>query len=124
LLQADRGLCDRDHSLAFNGWSRVAIPRSAETSVVGSQRHTLLDPKFGSLYPELPAGHWLPAWKAASRRAERLWQEEGPEALIADRLLPDEHFRFKGGQRRSSGWYIAPERLTDPTGVDVGNGDR
>jgi hypothetical protein len=86
---------------------------------MASHRIALLDPKFGSLYPEIPAGHWLPAWQAATRRAERLWWEVGADALIEGRLLPDEHFRFKGGRPRPSSWYPSPERLSDPTSVEL-----
>jgi hypothetical protein len=83
-------------------------------------RVTRLDPKFGSLYPEIPAGHWLPAWDAATRRAERLWREAGADALLQDRVLPDEHFQFRGGKPRSAGWYVEPERLSDPTRAEIG----
>jgi hypothetical protein len=34
---------------------------------------------------------------------------------MRDRLLSDEHFEFQGGEPRSSGWYVSPERLSDPT---------
>ena len=85
-------------------------------------RRTRLDPKFGSLYPEIPAGHWLPAWQAATRRAERLWREQGPEALLEDRLLSDKHFQFRGGIPRPGGRYVVPERLTDPTRAEIGSG--
>ena len=87
---------------------------------VGPLRRTRLDPKFGSLYPEIPAGHWIPAWQAATRRAERLWREVGPEALLGDRILPEEHFQFRGGRPRSAGWYVEPERLSDPTPAEAG----
>jgi hypothetical protein len=59
------------------------------------------------------ADHWLPAWQAAMRRAERVWRETGADALLRGRLLPDEHFEFKGGKPRPVDWYIAPERLSD-----------
>jgi hypothetical protein len=39
----------------------------------------------------------------------------GVKALIQDRLLPEEHFRFLGGDPRPSDWYPTPERLSDPT---------
>jgi hypothetical protein len=90
---------------------------------VGEQRRVMLDPQFGSLYPELKAGEWLPAWEAAVRRAEHLWRDLGAEALIRDRVLPDEHFRFRGGTPRDSGWYVIPERLSDPTPAEVGDAE-
>ncbi len=73
----------------------------------------MLDPRFGSLYPEMPAGFWLPAWEAMIRRAERLWRDVGADALVEGRLLPDGHFHFRGGKPRGSEWCGAPERLSD-----------
>jgi len=65
------------------------------------------------MYPELPAGEWLPAWEASMQIAERLWQEGGVGALVRDRLLRPEHFDFQGGTPRSPDWYVTPERLSD-----------
>lgn len=87
---------------------------------MGLLRRTRLDPKFGSLYPEIPAGHWIPAWQAATRMAERLWREAGPEALLEGRILPEEHFQFCGGRSRGANWYVTPERLSDPTPAEIG----
>jgi hypothetical protein len=83
-------------------------------------RRTRLDPKFRELYPEIPAGQWMPAWHVAIRRAERLWQDAGADALLAGRVLPDEHFEFRGGSGRPPGWYVEPERLSDPTRAEIG----
>jgi len=85
-------------------------------------RCTRLDPKFGSLYPEIPAGHWMPAWQAATRRAEWLWREVGAEALLEGRLLTEEHFQFRGGTPRKAGREVVPERLTDPTVAEISGG--
>jgi len=82
-------------------------------------RRTRLDPKFGSLYPEIPAGHWLPASQAATRRAERLRREAGPQALLEGRILPEEHFQFRGGRSRGASWYVTAERLSDPTPAEI-----
>ena len=86
--------------------------RSGET--VRGLRLALLDKKFGALYPEIPADHWIPAWQAAMRRAFGVWRDVGPDGLVQDRLLPDEHFQFRGGKPRPNGWYLQPERLSDP----------
>lgn len=86
------------------GWFVVSDPRQAR-----------LNPKFGWLYPELPAGEWQPAWQAAMQVAERLWREDGSDALVRDRLLPPEHFDFQGGSPRSVDWYVTTERLSDAT---------
>jgi hypothetical protein len=82
-------------------------------------RRTRLNPQYKALYPEIPAGQWIPAWDAATRRAERLWREVGPDALLRGRVLPDDHFEFRGGTPRSAGWYVEPERLSDPTRAEV-----
>jgi hypothetical protein len=47
------------------------------------------------------------------RRADRVWRDAGPDALISGRLLPDEHFRFRGGKPRGLAWLPVPERLSD-----------
>jgi hypothetical protein len=86
---------------------------------VVSLRYAKVVPKYGSLYPELPSGQWMPAWDAAMRRAQRVWREAGPEALVYTRLLPDEHFEFHGGKPRPSDWYVKPERLSDPTPAEI-----
>ena len=90
-------------------------PIEFEGDGVGSLRRAMLDPQFRTMYPEIPAGYWMPAWQAAMRRADRVWLEAGVKALIQDRLLPEEHFRFLGGDPRPSDWYPTPERLSDPT---------
>ena len=78
-----------------------------------------LDPQYASLYPEIPPGKWLPAWQAASRRAERVWLEAGADALVERRLLSDQHFHFRGGSARPVSWYVNPERLSDPTPAEL-----
>ena len=78
-------------------------------------RYTRLVGRFRHQYPELPADYWIPAWDAAMRRAERVWREAGADALVYRRLLPDEHFDFRGGKPRAMTWHPAPERLSDPT---------
>jgi hypothetical protein len=98
------------------GRNHHTSPIRSEGDGVGSLRRAMLDPKFRTIYPEIPAGHWIPAWQAAMRRADRLWLEAGAEALIQNRILPEEHFRFLGGDPRPSDWYPTPERLSDPTG--------
>jgi hypothetical protein len=83
---------------------------------VSDLRQARLKPKFGRLYPELPVKEWLPASQAALQIAERLWHEDEIETLVRDRLLPAEHFDFRGGTPRSANWYVTAERLSDATG--------
>jgi hypothetical protein len=89
---------------------------------VSRPRITRLNPQFGSLYPEIPAGHWITAWEATKRRADRVWRQEGAEALIHSRLLPEDHFQFLGGQPRPKGLDFRPERLSDPTAAELPEG--
>jgi hypothetical protein len=78
-----------------------------------NQRRTMLKPEFAELYPELPVGEWLDALDAAMRRAERLWFELGPAALVSGRILSDEHFEFAGGKKRKNGQPRTLERMGD-----------
>jgi hypothetical protein len=82
---------------------------------VFEQRLAVLDPKFAALYPDIPAGEWLPALKAAAWHADRLWLDQGREGLCLNRVLSDQHFRFRGGTPRRPGWYVSAERLCDRT---------
>jgi hypothetical protein len=86
-----------------------------EGLLMSDLRQTRLNPSFGWLYPELPAGQWLPARQAAMQIADRLWLQDGSEALVRDRLLPQEYFEFQGGTPRSVDWYVTAERLSDAT---------
>jgi hypothetical protein len=78
-----------------------------------AERLTMLDLRCAELYPEIPAGVWLNAWRTAMRRAEGVWFEHGSAALVAERLLCDEHFRFRGGEPRAPGAPEVFQRLSD-----------
>jgi DNA-binding SARP family transcriptional activator len=65
-------------------------------------------------------GLWCDATAFSTRRAERLWREAGPEALLEGRILPEDHFQFRGGRARGASWYVTPERLSDPTPAEIG----
>ena len=92
---------------------------------MGGQRLALLHSEFGSFYPELTAGQWLPAMDAALAVTGRIWRDRGTGALARERVLPEEHFRFRGGVPREPGWYVTTDRLGDlsPTGAGVSAGD-
>ncbi len=68
---------------------------------------------FAGLYPELPMGHWATAGGIALRVAARIWRDHGVNAVVSDRLLPEEHFEFRGGTSREPAWEGSPERLSD-----------
>ena len=93
----------------------MAVPPVPWILLVSEVRQARLNAEFGWLYPELAAGEWLPAWQAAMQIAERLWHEDGSEALVRDRLLRPEHFDFQGGIPRSLDWYVTADRLSDAT---------
>jgi hypothetical protein len=59
-------------------------------------REARLRPEFAHLYPELPAGQWLPATQiGATILMSQLRAERAPS--LGERLLDDAHFEFRGG---------------------------
>ncbi len=66
-----------------------------------------------ALYPEVPAGRWATAGGIALRVAARIWRDRGLNAVVSHRLLPEEHFEFRGGLSREPTWEGSPERLSD-----------
>ncbi len=74
-------------------------------------RKTCLKPEHTSLYPEVPANIWLGAAGVAARVAARLRRSSGAGKSPAERVLPDEHFEFRGGRRRRRTWSGPGSRL-------------
>ena len=74
-------------------------------------RKACLKPEHTSLYPEVPANIWLGAAGVAARVAARLRRSSGSGELPAGRVLPDEHFEFRGGRRRRRTWSGPGSRL-------------
>lgn len=75
-------------------------------------REARLRPEFAHLYPELPAGQWMPASQVgASILMSQLRSERAPS--LGERLLDDAHFEFRGGISRED--HGAKTRATDPT---------
>jgi hypothetical protein len=65
-------------------------------------REARLAPEFASLYPGIPAGEW----QAASMLADcvlagRLLR--GSSSALQGRVLPEEHFDFRGGDTEHKG---------------------
>jgi hypothetical protein len=77
-------------------------------------RGAWLIPAFAHLYPELPAGTWVTASSAAAvvfggiLAQARAWPDSSP------RVLPEEHFAFRGGLERGKPWDGQGTRATDP----------
>jgi hypothetical protein len=65
-------------------------------------REARLHPDFAQLYPGIPAGEWLCAAVLADRvLVGRLLR--GASSAIMGRVLPEEHFEFRGGETGSRG---------------------
>ncbi len=62
-------------------------------------REARLRPEFAHLYPELAAGQWLSASVVGATILMSQLRSSRPPSL-GDRLLPDEHFEFRGGPAR------------------------
>lgn len=62
-------------------------------------REARLRPEYAHLYPELEAGAWLPASEVGATILMTQLRAAAPTRL-GDRLLPDHHFDFRGGQIR------------------------
>jgi hypothetical protein len=87
-------------------------------SFAGLVREARLRPEFAGVYPQIRPGLWLIAATIASAR-----RHEDPPPARHERLLPEKHFEFRGGdsaprygdRTRSSdepGWSSAG--LADP----------
>jgi hypothetical protein len=67
----------------------------------------MLRPEFAALYPGLTPG----VWEIAATVAEHLLMRLGG-VPPGERLLPEEHFEFRGGGREAFRW-AARSRLSD-----------
>lgn len=75
-------------------------------------REARLRPEFAHLYPELPAGQWMPASQIGATILLAQLRSDGRPAL-GERLLEDTHFEFRGGVVRERNTYLT--RLNDQT---------
>jgi hypothetical protein len=60
-------------------------------------REARLRQKFAQLYPTLTPGEWEPAARIAEAVLANLLLHEMTDSPSPDRLLPEEHFEFRGG---------------------------
>ena len=74
-------------------------------------RKTCLKPEYASLYPEVPPNIWLGAAGVAAHVAARFRRSSGFNDWLPKRVLPDEHFEFRGGRRRRQTWSGPGSRL-------------
>lgn len=64
-------------------------------------REARLRLEFAHLYPELPAGQWMPASQiGATILLAQLRSERAPS--LGERLLDESHFEFRGGLSREA----------------------
>lgn len=70
------------------------------------EREAYLKPEHSGQYPGMPAARWIGAF-GARHLALYLMGQRDPRDQPADRVLPPEHFLFRGG-----------EPATPPGGVD------
>jgi hypothetical protein len=59
-------------------------------------REARLRPEFAHLYPGLTPGRWEPASRIAEAVLANVLLHEMGEAPLADRLLDEAHFEFRG----------------------------
>ncbi len=76
-------------------------------------REARLRPEFAALYPGLEPG----IWQDASALAEQMLSEHllrpSPGYMLSERVLANEHFEFRGGDRENRP-RIARTRRSDP----------
>ena len=77
---------------------------------MGLSREVRVRQGFGQLYPELRPG-WDAAQAAARRVADRLLSRQGYAAILKGRVLPEEHFEFRGGSSMRPGGRLS--RMSD-----------
>lgn len=65
-------------------------------------REARLRPQYAHLYPELPADTWMPASEVGATILMNQLRSTQP-FNFGERLLPDEHFEFRGGAERGFG---------------------
>ena len=64
-------------------------------------REARLKAEFAALYPFLGAGTWVPAAVVVDRCVAFALVPQGPKgAMRSGRALEDDHFEFRGGERR------------------------
>jgi hypothetical protein len=89
-------------------------------------RRARLRPEYAQLYPRIASGLWLSARVAAQAVRRGLIHSKVHEAT-GQRLLPDEHFDFRGGRSeprsRTDRRTRATDRLT-MAGMQDGAADR
>jgi hypothetical protein len=66
-------------------------------------REARLRPQFAHLYPAITAGQWEPAAVLADRMVSWQLRNPNPKIISTLRILPPEHFEFRGEAPRPDG---------------------
>jgi hypothetical protein len=61
-------------------------------------REARLRPEFADIYPGLSPGQWESAVRIAEAVLANLMLQEMAQAPASMRVLPEEHFEFRGGE--------------------------
>jgi hypothetical protein len=69
---------------------------------VNACREARLRPEYAELYPVLAPGVWMTASDIG--RQLLLWHLATARSPGGERLINEEHFEFRGGERRSGSW--------------------
>jgi hypothetical protein len=74
-------------------------------------REARLKPEYASVYPGVPPGVWMPASEIGQQLL--LWHLTAAATPQGERLISDEHFEFRGGQKRVGSWINMRTRPAD-----------
>jgi len=77
-------------------------------------REARLRPKYANLYPTLTPGQWEPAARVAEAVLARLLLLEISESPLLERVLPEEHFEFRGETPHGEPATSGRARSADP----------
>jgi hypothetical protein len=73
-----------------------------------------LRPEFASFYPGLDPMLWETATELAARLLAQHTLQPSPGYMLSNRILPEEHFEFQGGNPRGASGMRVRSRVTDP----------
>ena len=76
-------------------------------------RQVRLKPTYADRYASLEPGVWYTAAAVAGFVKGTTIVREGPRVEIRDRVLPPQHFEFRGGADRRGSWGDGRTRRTD-----------
>jgi hypothetical protein len=72
-----------------------------------------LRPEFADRYPGLDPGVWETATDLMARLLAQHVVQPSPGFMLSNRVLPDEHFEFQGGDSRDPARLGVRSRMTD-----------